>query len=286
MREIKFRGKGIGSEKWVKGDLHYSRVKPHIHVPCKCYVYRDTIGQFTGLHDKNGKEIYEGDIVGYSLDDRKDIGYIGFHALSASFRVIAKHTDFGIGNRGGLHESALEVIGNLYDNPELLRIGSMSVLEIIETLAQKCELQGKYYMIGLDADGNYCGEIDPTDSYCFECAKTRVFELNEEIQRYGYELFSKKHDCPDMEIASISYAEESSPEDDDFLTCDSCGSEIDVGVLFTYADELEYWISELVDIDDLTPQDAYRINTCLTSSEAKERYPKLVEMLREKIMLL
>lgn len=125
MREIKFRAKELGTGKWVQGDLHILCTRPHIHhmlyIPDKSYIDLSTIGQFTGLNDENGKEIYEGDIVRYSLDDRKDIGYIGFHARSASFRVIAKHTDFGIGNRGGLHELQLEVIGNIYDNPELLK---------------------------------------------------------------------------------------------------------------------------------------------------------------------
>lgn len=125
MREIKFRAKELGTGKWVQGDLHILCTRPHIHhmlyIPDKSYIDLSTIGQFTGLNDENGKEIYEGDIVRYSLDDRKDIGYIGFHAQSASFRVIAKHTDFGIGNRGGLHELQLEVIGNIYDNPELLK---------------------------------------------------------------------------------------------------------------------------------------------------------------------
>lgn len=123
MREIKFRAKEIGSEgKWRVGDLHITATKPHIHSLSNKYLIKiETIGQFTGLNDENGKEIYEGDIVRYSLDDRKDVGYIGFHTRSASFRVIAEHTDFGIGNRGELHELNLEVIGNIHDNPELLK---------------------------------------------------------------------------------------------------------------------------------------------------------------------
>ena len=122
MRTIKFRGRS--GNLWAYGNLHIIEHEEYgdsayiIEASSTTMVDISTIGQFTGLHDKNGKEIYEGDIVRYSLDDRKDVGYIGFHTRSASFRVIAEHTDFGIGNRGELHEFALEVIGNIHDNPE------------------------------------------------------------------------------------------------------------------------------------------------------------------------
>ena len=161
----------------------------------------------------------------------------------------------------------------------------MNVLEKIEALAEQCELEGKYYLIGLDADGSYCGEVDGYNHYCYNCAEKKAKELNEELQRDGYEAFRKNHDCWDG-VASIQFNEENSPEDDDFICCDTCGCELNTGVLFTYDDELRCWIDADIDIDKLTPQSAYRINECLTNQEAQDRWPKLVKKLRNKLLAL
>ena len=126
MREIKFRGICKNSIKWVYGYfVNYARVnrdgffetiitldndrcesKPHL-------VLKETVGQFTGLHDKNGKEIYEGDIV--CLTDRPK-------PVPVVFKEGCFYTpDVGGNYRlGGWDKNRIEVIGNIYENPELL----------------------------------------------------------------------------------------------------------------------------------------------------------------------
>lgn len=129
MREIKFRAKRIGNNEWVTGEPHIQCCRPHIHTgEAKTYLIdKETLGQFTGLRDKNGKEIYEEDIV-------------KFHFMSSSpysselfptekfYGVITtnKYNQWTILSDGlEIHiENAIkygEIVGNIHDNPELIK---------------------------------------------------------------------------------------------------------------------------------------------------------------------
>lgn len=138
MREIEFRGKDIETGEWVFGDLHTLCDKPHVHTDKskfpyagkRSFVIPETIGQFTGLLDKNGKKIYEGDIVRHPYVDpifrdfveSKDgdgvTSEVVFH--DGAFVVKYDENDFIYLDAFTRHGYS-EVIGNIHDNSELVK---------------------------------------------------------------------------------------------------------------------------------------------------------------------
>lgn len=123
MREIKFRGRGAPRGKqWFYGDLdtHTSGVcildNDALHA-----VVPETVGQFTGLTDANGQEIYEGDIIemnrGCYERDGIHTDFI-FHAVVCWVKNGFMYKGPGI---FGSTFDNVKVIGNVHDNPELLK---------------------------------------------------------------------------------------------------------------------------------------------------------------------
>lgn len=127
-RDILFRGKIRAKNKWVFGDF--------LHLPIENAILSDkgyaiiepeTVGQFTGLIDKNGKKIFEGDIINYEYETFNKqkilVKYvIQYNADEARFR--AELTNDGIMyDLLAFRETQkrAEVIGNIYDNEELLK---------------------------------------------------------------------------------------------------------------------------------------------------------------------
>ena len=126
-REIKFRGKRHNGC-WVYGDLCMPsnrfvsiRVKDRISYD-EYAVDAETIGQFTGLHDKNGKEIYEGDILSFYHNSGKFICVVEWNNEVGAWCIRLKYEVYvGIRPLGEwLCDFKMEIIGNIYDNKQLL----------------------------------------------------------------------------------------------------------------------------------------------------------------------
>jgi len=144
MKDVLFKGKSLKDGAWVCGSLYLTTHNAYI-IPThdeftsameKISVDKDTIGQFTELTDKNGKRVFEGDVIGYT----EHKGYLlkSFYAVvsykdhAASFAYLKLGLDENGCKQSMIHFfneadefeedilPYLEVIGNVYDNPELL----------------------------------------------------------------------------------------------------------------------------------------------------------------------
>lgn len=136
MREILFRGKRIDNGEWVEGWLSPICKKYDLCIAgaqdLKVYpIDPETVGQYTGLTDKNGKKIFEGDVVKDKYGNSYVVKY-DRHGLLCCGCCYGSHDSMGFylcdqHNYALSEENAwddLEIIGNIHDNPELLKGGA------------------------------------------------------------------------------------------------------------------------------------------------------------------
>ena len=138
MREILFRGKRIDNGEWIEGYFvkFERREIPEIYTGWNCYtltpechgIEPSTVGQYTGLTDKNGKKIFEGDIIkivpDYDYSDDYSISKV--YSYNGVFCADYHGDDFDSTALGFLEDylpdGDFEIIGNIHDNPELLEV--------------------------------------------------------------------------------------------------------------------------------------------------------------------
>lgn len=129
MREIRYRGIGIAERKWVFGSLWFdTRNKATLiwSEELKYWVRVDpaTVGQYTGLKDEHGKEIYEGDVIRSPLSEDKTRPHrIFYHTGNAAFMgalIDRKELCYLRLDQDWIYKFGKEVIGNIHDNPELI----------------------------------------------------------------------------------------------------------------------------------------------------------------------
>ena len=128
MREIKFRGKRLDNGEWLYGSLVILNGRYFIFDDANRHeVDPTTGGEFTGLKDKNGKEIYEGDVIRSPLSEDKTRPHrIFYHTGNAAFMgalVDRKELCYLRLDQDWIYKFGKEVIGNIHDNLELLKGG-------------------------------------------------------------------------------------------------------------------------------------------------------------------
>lgn len=140
-REILFRGQKSSTKEWIEGSLIINKAGDHVitqvienpvHLGTLngwCFaVLAETIGQYTGLKDKNGVKIFEGDVCKYDDNENMSDWVSGetFVVIGLKGRFTARMKPYD--NHNGTNqntmnedvEDCVEVIGNIHSNPELL----------------------------------------------------------------------------------------------------------------------------------------------------------------------
>ena len=146
-REIKFRSQRVDNREWVTGDLCKSISGAPCIMPTAFFATREfeqqednepqvisdslaiggfypvkpeTVGQYTGLRDKNGVEIFEGDVVRFNVESRPEVeGEERVTGLIGKVEIGKYCTTFGVWQ--AVYCSSIIVVGNIHSNPELLK---------------------------------------------------------------------------------------------------------------------------------------------------------------------
>lgn len=143
MREIKSRGRQLSTGKWIYGDLVHDNIGGYYVYPMDCNglfrenrVAADSVGQYTGLHDRKDREIYEGDILFVEFADKSGGYYlVGWNDKTAAWGIMDRYeyrsihdgydfAEFKNHTLLAFFKEAIifEVAGNIHDNPELMNI--------------------------------------------------------------------------------------------------------------------------------------------------------------------
>lgn len=132
MRKILFKGKWKDNGKWIEGyyQKKYDLLENEEHLIFHADSYKaweyaeiipETLCQFTGLCDKNGKRIWENDVVWLVCDGEEHIYQIVWDNSELDFKATKGEENYGTNYEYLLCCDEIEVIGNIFDNKELLQ---------------------------------------------------------------------------------------------------------------------------------------------------------------------
>ena len=132
-----FRGKRLDNEAWVYGDLIENQGRYFIYhamsettiednddgriVVAAVEVDPATVGQYTGLQDKNGKKIFEGDILAFVGTENPKAFFVIVEWDARLCCYYLRRMDVNICNRYGFFPSSYTLEGDIHDNPDLLK---------------------------------------------------------------------------------------------------------------------------------------------------------------------
>ena len=123
MREYLFHGKRVDNGEWVEGYLGYNKVRKQYYImddvdSFPIPVHKESVGEYTGIKDKNGRKIFEDDIIQRVWYDHPTVYRVIFDELLAAFiGEVKPYGQFTTFDGDGEH---FEVIGNVFENADLL----------------------------------------------------------------------------------------------------------------------------------------------------------------------